>query len=120
MSSSVIIELEKQDLVYNNKLKSVQGILPWIKPCLKKLSKEKLDETQIILNLTFVSCIALMMEGWYVRFTTFFKLEKQLPLKQFHLRLLEIQSKYLLENFTTNRIWRLHHSIPYKLHAVEP
>ena len=38
---------------------------------------------------------------------------------QRRLQSLEIQSKFLLNNFNLFRLWRLHHSIPYKVFTAE-
>lgn len=48
------------------------------------------------------------------------KLMREMVLNQYRIRTLEIQSKLLLSHFNKFKLFRLHHSIPFKLTPLEP
>ena len=62
----VINNLEYRKLCYASPLKG--KTLSWIKPCLEKLTETKLSNTDLITVLTFVTCIAQLMNDHYVDF----------------------------------------------------
>lgn len=116
----VITELENQKLVYATKFRDQRfrrEPFPWIKPCLCKLDNIRLKESQLISCLTFISCLALKKNDWFVDYIRLSRLVETLPLSQSALKGLEIQSKYLLPGFSVCKIWRLHPTIPFKLQS---
>ena len=115
MSDLVKGELERRRLVYISKLKKARKSFPWISVCLRKLSRERLSADQTVLVLTFISCLALIMENWYVDFSHLQRLEKTLPITQYRMKSLEIQSNLLMNNFNAFKLFRLHFSIPRKM-----
>lgn len=119
LSLLVVSELERRHLVYVSKLKKVPSTFPWITECNRKLSGEKLSEEGLVKVLSFVSCVALLMNGWYVQYESMEKLMRELPLNQYRLRDLEIQSKFLLSHMNLYKVFRLHHSIPFRLEPFE-
>ncbi len=74
-----------------------------------------ISDNKLIDVLCFVSCVALMMNGWYVDYSHQEKLSLEMPIKQYELKLLEIQSKLLMANFNQFKLFRLHHTIPHRL-----
>lgn len=87
-----------------------------------KLKREKLSQDAIVTTLSFVSFIALIMQGWFVDYDRLAKLVAELPISQGKLKGLEIQSKLQLATFQFKNVmlYRLHHSIPHRLPDVEP
>ena len=75
LSTLVKTELEMRQLVYVSKLKHAPLTLPWISGCVRKLSRKKLSDHDTILFLTFISCLAFMMQGWYVDYEHLQRLE---------------------------------------------
>jgi len=120
LSSLVKAELERQGLVYVSKLKKVPMTFPWIGMCALKLSKEKLTDEDLVKVLTFISCIAIIMNGWYVDYECLQVLEKALPIHQYRLRDLEILSKLLLPHFNKFKLFRLHQTISFRMAFGEP
>lgn len=121
-SSLVVTELESQKLVYASRFRKqnhMEKPFPWIRPCLRKMKDVKLNDDQIVLCLTFISCLALKQNDWFIDYNNLGKLAAKLPVSQGTLRSLEIQSKCLLPGFSVCKIWRLHPTIPFKLNCDE-
>ena len=119
LTSMVKAQLEVRGLVYASRLKSARDItFPWIEKSTRKLKSEKLDDNKLIDVLCFVSCVALMMNGWYVDYSHLEKLLIELPLNQNKLKGLEIQSKLLMVGFNKFKLFRLHHTIPHQILTV--
>jgi hypothetical protein len=110
-------ELEKRGLVYPSKLKRTPKILPWLSMCLRKLQREKMDMDQTVIIITYISCIALLMQGHFVEYDRIAVLQTDLPLDKNRLIALEILSKLKLANFNVRNLQlnRLHFTIPHKL-----
>lgn len=106
----VLQELESRKLCFTRSLTGLD--FPWIVACLRKLDEERLEQKDIVLVMTFVTCIAFLESGRFIDYNNLKKLEQQLPICQYRLRLLEIQGKCLVNNVKNLRLWRLHPSIP--------
>ena len=115
LSELVVAETERRGLIHVSKLKTVPVSFPWIEATRRKLGKERLDEDGLLCVLTFISCIALMMDGWFVDYNCLAKLMEDLPVNQYNLRDYEILSKMQMAKFNKFTLFRLHHSIPRKL-----
>ena len=91
--------------------------LPWLKPCIEKLEDLHLSNEDMITVLTFITCIARLMDGHYIDYYRLDRLERALPrpVTQRLLQALQIQDKFLMNNFNRFRLWRLHHSLPFQL-----
>ena len=122
ISQLILQELEIQNLLYTSVFKKgkCSTRFPWVSPCIVKLKHLNFSEECLIKVLTFITCVALLQEGWYVSYQKLRKLENDLPIKQQDLKLLEIQSKFLLNGFNMFRLWRLHHSIPSRFEITKP
>ena len=116
LTPAVVGKLESLKLCHSSTLKNRK--LPWMKPCIEKLNDVKLSNEDLTTVLTFVTCIARLMVGDYVEFNSLGRLEENLPkpVSQRMLQTREIQSTLLMNHFNRFRLWRLHHSLPYKLH----
>lgn len=111
----VVNKLENLKLCHTSTLRNRK--LPWLKPCIEKLTDLNLNNEDMVTVLTFITCIARLMDGHYIDFYRLDRLEKDLPrpVTQRLLQSLQIQDKFLLNNFNRFRLWRLHHSLPFKL-----
>ena len=109
----VVTELEKRKLCHS--IQYMGMVFPWIKVTLEKIREEKLSAESKVKILTFISCVAFLQEGRYVNFYSLNKLERDLPLTQFKLRMLEIQSPFQLPGINNVKVFRLHPSVPCKL-----
>lgn len=114
MQSLVLCELEKMKVCHTSQYEC--QVFPWLKPCLEKLVEKKLNKEDKVKVLAFVTRVALLMNGLYVDYLNFSRLERQLPVTQTMLRMLEIQCKFQISNINTLKLYRLHSSIPYKLY----
>lgn len=119
LSDLVKNELERRRLIFASKLKKTDSTLPWICLCQKKLAREKLTDEDLLVTLAFVSCIAFIMQGWFVDFDSFSKLIRELPVSQSRLKHLEILSKFLIPGYNQHEVYRLHWSIPHKIKVTE-
>lgn len=93
MSDLVRGDLEKRELIYASKLKKTPKVLPWVSICLLRLQREKLELDQTVTILTYISCIAFLMQGFYVEYDRLAALIIDLPLDKNRLIALEILSK---------------------------
>jgi hypothetical protein len=109
----LLSELEKRNLCYTSMLD--RNVFPWIKPCLERLSGKKLTTDATVLVMTFITCVALLMNGRFINYLSLSSLERVLPVSQSDLCMLEVLSKFKLGIVTTVNVKRLHSSIPCKL-----
>ena len=109
--------LEMRGIIFPSRLKKLPTVWPWVEPCLRKLEREKLGTEATTTTLAFVSTLAFLMQGWYVDFNRFAQLVCDLPVQQFRLKTLEIQSRLQLAtfNYQNMRVFRLHESIPHQI-----
>jgi hypothetical protein len=114
VTSLVINELEKRKLCYTSKLET--RTFPWITPCIDKLSPKALGNDALVIVLTFVSCMALLMQGKYVDYARLSRLVSDMPIHQSELKVMGIQSRFLFGYFPKYRLslWRIHNLIPLK------
>ena len=108
-------ELDRRKLIWVSKLKQSPSTFPWISICNLKLEREKLAEDALIRVLVFISCIALISQGWYVDYEHLEVLLGELTLTQNRLKELEILSKFEFKNFNKFKLYKLHWTIPHKL-----
>lgn len=80
----------------------------------------KLDDKQLVDVLCFISCVALMKNGWYVDYSKLEQLMHEMPTKQPKLKSLEILSKLLMGNFNKFQLFRLHENIPFRIGMQPP
>ena len=113
MQNLILRELEQRKLSYASKCSGI--VFPWIKSVLEKLREMKLSVESKVKVLTFISCVAFLQQSRYVNYYSLKKLEHDIPLTQSTLKMLEIQSPFLLPGVNNVKIFRLHHSIPLKL-----
>lgn len=117
MSDLVRGDLEKRGLVYPSKLKKTPKVLPWVFICLRRFQREKLELDPTVTILTYISCIAFLMQGFYVEYDRLAALIIDLPLDKNRLIALEILSKLQLAKFSFRnlQLHRLHFSVPHKV-----
>ena len=111
----VVTNLESLKLCHTSAFTNTK--LPWLMPCIEKLMELKLSNEDLVTVLTFITCIARLMDGHYIDYYRLGQLESNLPkpVTQRLLQTLQIQDKFLMNNFNRFRLWRLHHSLPFKL-----
>lgn len=117
MSDLVWGDLKKRGLVYPSKLKKTPKVLPWVFICLRRFQREKLELDPTVTILTYISCIAFLMQGFYVEYDRLAALIIDLPLDKKRLIALEILSKLQLAKFSFRnlQLQRLHFSVPHKV-----
>lgn len=93
--------------------------LPWIRPAVRKLEGVNLGARETINTLAFISCIAFIMQGWYVDYGQLQVLLSEMPVSQNKLRDCEILSKLILVKFQMFTLHRLHWSIPHKVTIMQ-
>lgn len=88
--------------------------------CLRRLQKENMDMEQLVITMTYISCIALLMQGQYVEYDRLALLTIDLPVDKNKLIALEILSKLQLASFRFRNLQlnRLHFTIPHKLEML--
>lgn len=119
VEGDVIVNLVSRGLTYERNLASAKANgMPWMKHVLARLKQENMDRTQLIQVCTFVSCLALMKQSIYIDYGKLSMLASLLPISQHKLKMLQIQSPILYEGFINPKIWRLHHSIPFKIAPI--
>ncbi|MCG8068404.1 MAG: hypothetical protein JAY84_11115, partial [Candidatus Thiodiazotropha taylori] len=111
----VVKNLETLQLCHASTLRDRK--LPWVKPCIEKLEDLKLSNESMVTVLTFITCIARLMDGHFIDYYQLGRLESNLPrpVTQRLLQSRQIQDKFLMNNFNRFRLWRLHHSLPFTL-----
>ena len=118
LTTAIIQQLETRQLVYARKFNYLKGAsFPWIIPVRDKLNKRKkrLNATQLLDTLTFVSCVALIQQKWFVNFKNIDPMLSTLPVNQFTMQSLQILGNIDLSFVGTLKIRRLHKSIPFQL-----
>lgn len=116
VTNDVIISMESKRLTFSRNLQPFRDNgMPWIEAIIKRLEKQKLSHKELVHVCTFLSAIAFIQQGIYINFVVLGSMEMNLPVKQFQLKLLQIQSKFLLPAINVFKAWRLHEDIPIKL-----
>ena len=110
----VLNELERRKLCYTRCLSGTIDSFPWVTPCLRKLDELGLNDEHLVLEITFITCVAFLEHGQFVDYNRFRDLHDEMPIKQRRLRDLEIQGKFLVNNMNKFMVWRLHESIPHR------
>ncbi|CAC5390784.1 unnamed protein product [Mytilus coruscus] len=85
LTTAIIQELELRQLTYARKFNYLRGTaFPWIIPVMDKLNKRKkrLNARQLLDTLTFLSCVALIQQKWFVNFQHLEPMLSTLPLPQ--------------------------------------
>lgn len=119
VEGDVIVNLVSRGLTYERNLASAKANgMPWMKDVLARLKQENLDRTQLVQVCTFVSCLALLKQSIYIDYGKLAMLASLLPVSQHKLKMLQIQGPILFEGFVNPKIWRLHHSIPFKIAPI--
>ncbi|KAK2885211.1 hypothetical protein Q8A67_016048 [Cirrhinus molitorella] len=105
--------IEKRGLSYSRNLtKYRDNGMPWIEHTLLRLPKD-MQKDQIILTLTFISCVALLHNSDYITFGELRALLQDMTITQEELIKLQILSPLLL--LPTPKVHRLNENIPYKI-----
>ncbi|CAC5393035.1 unnamed protein product [Mytilus coruscus] len=118
LTTAIIQELELRQLTYARKFNYLRGTaFPWIIPVMDKLNKRKkiLNARQLLDTLTFLFCVALIQQKWFVNFQHLEPMLSTLPVNQFAMQMLEILGNIDLSFVGKLQIRRLHKSIPFQL-----
>lgn len=111
----ILSELEKRKLCHSSAYENC--VFPWIKPCLEKLTEQTFKTEEVVIVLTYVTCICLLMNARYIDYLNLSRLERYLPVSQRKLQMLEILSKFRLDCVKTVNIFRMHPSISHNLNT---
>lgn len=118
VEEKVITEMERRGLVFSRKLERYQEHgMPWVALCMKRMARAnpRLDDSNSLRIITFLSCIALIENNDYVDFRRMQELIRELPLTMNQLQQLLLLSKFTLPHKTPFQLWKLHESIPTRL-----
>jgi hypothetical protein len=117
MSELVRGDLEKRGLIYPSRLKNTPKILPWMSICLHRLKRETLQLEPTVTVMSYISCIAFIMQDWYVEYERLPPLVADLPIDRNRLIALEILSKLQLSKLNLRNVHlnRLHFTVPHKM-----
>ena len=109
----VLTQLEQRKLCHSSAYEN--NVFPWIRPCLEKIPEKKLTNEEILVVITYVTCICLLMNNRFIDYLNLSRLERALPLPQRKLQVFEILSKFKLDCIKTVTVFRVHPSIPHNL-----
>ena len=109
----VLTELETRNLCHTSKYKDI--IFPWIKCVLEKTKEKKLTQDEKVKILAFVSCVAFLQLARYVNYYGLRRLEREMPLTQTMLRMIQVQCRFELPGVNIVKIYRLHPDVPFKI-----
>lgn len=113
-------EMERRGLSYARNLDRFKAYgMPWLNTCDHRLP-DTLSENQRLVQLTFLNCIGLRMNGEFVAYEAWRQLTEELTLPQDQMQRLLIQSRELLESLTMFRVYKLHKAVPYRLFRTLP
>lgn len=125
-SYAVIIFLEENMLVYKSKFDEVvkdkdnQFVFPWMCDVIEKISEQTFDEDAILSVLSYITCIGLLQNGWFVHYHNIELLHKRLisNIPNFIERLqgCTVLSFFSLPTVKNVRLRRLHESLNFSLH----
>lgn len=106
LMGDICANMERSNLTYAKHIqKYKEGSMPWLDTCLQRLPKT-MSKDQKISVLTFVSCIALILNGDFVLFSSLSSLMAKLPMSQQQLQQAHLQSPLILIH--SPRVNRLH------------
>lgn len=110
-------------LVHSSKFRKIAKdnnfSLPWIPEVLCNLIEQRIDNKLLTEICTYVSCIGLMQNNWYVSYEKFHKhhmmIRKKFPNLINILQKHEILSNFRLQIFPHLIVVKLHENLPYLL-----
>ncbi|XP_029281300.1 uncharacterized protein LOC115003588 [Cottoperca gobio] len=115
MVGDICIEIERRDLTYpRNTERYREHGMPWLLAVMRRLPAT-LGKDKTFKVLTFISCVALVMNGDYISYQHLATLMKDMQMAQSDLQKLQIQSQFLLPKVYKMSIWRLHDAIPWRM-----
>ena len=113
VTGDVLLKIQSYDLTYECHLKPFKTSgLPWMEEVLARLAGEKLSHDDTTNICTFVSGIALLEHGVYVKFRAMGDLEKKLKIDQQCLQELGILGPMVWPHCHSPQLYRLHLDIP--------
>ena len=121
LTLEIVNYMEEYDLVHSSKFnafKDEQGcfVFPWIPEIALRLEDSNLNRPFLIQIATYVSCLGLLQNYWFVNFRKLHTLHVsiQTHCKRFQelLKRRKILSEHTLSSIVTFKAYRLHESVP--------
>lgn len=114
LTGDICTEIERRRLTYARNLEYYRLYgMPWLEVAARRLPI--LTYPEKVMQLTFISCIGLRMNGEYVDYVQLQELSEEMPLTQSMLQKRLIQGRDLMEKVTAFRLWKLHVSLNYRV-----
>lgn len=115
---AVCVEIERLGLSWAKNLQVYRDHgMPWLEKCMARMPSGLQPAPRLAL-LTFLSCVAMLMNGDYVSYAQVEQLIKRLPVTQARMQTLKILSNYTLSRICSTMVWRLHEDIPHKVRVT--
>lgn len=124
ISTNVISFLENEGLVHASKFRDYLAenenfTFPWMCSILQKLSDFSVDDDVLLQIISYISCIGLFQNNWFIHYCKFSKLHNRLlrtcPKIEASLQSREILSRFRLNSVSRLHIFRLHCSLELRL-----
>lgn len=120
LTANIINEMEKENLVFRSKFINANAEFPWVFETCQRLRGLELGQENLLRVLTFVTCVCLIQNGYYVNFSSLLAYVKELPITQQELQMLKVLSVFFLRGPMAKRIYRIYEDIPHKFDCSKP
>lgn len=117
LSANIICELENENLVFRSRFVNAVSEFPWVMETCKRLGGMELSRKDLLRVLTFVTCVCLIQNGYYVNFSSLFTYMRKMPLTQHDLQMNKVLSVFYLRGPLSKRIYRIYEDIPHKFES---
>lgn len=113
LTTNIIDELEKEDLVFRSRLVNSSSEFPWVWETCHRLRGMELKKQDLLHILAFVSCVCLVQNGYYVKFKSLLAYLDKMPLSQRDLQELKVLSVFHLRGPLAKTVYRIYEDIPH-------
>lgn len=120
LTANIIDELEKENLVFRSKFINANSEFPWVFETFQRLKGLELGKENLLRVLTFVTCVCLIQNGYFVNFSSLIAYMKELPITQQELQMMKVLSVFFLRGPMAKRIHRIYEDIPHKFDCSKP
>lgn len=118
LSANIICELENENLVFRSRFVNAVSEFPWVMETCKRLGGMELSQEDLLCVLTFVTCVCLIQNGYYVNFSSLFTYMRKMLLTQHDLQMNKVLSVFYLRGPLPKHIYRIYEDIPHKFEPL--